>query len=80
MTKTEARRTIREVMANTFDVDEDDLNDSTGQKDLPAWTSMAHLRLITSLEQALGLRFTMKEASALTSYSEIEKAVLAKKG
>lgn len=80
MTKIEARRTIREVMANTFDIDEDEVTEESGQKDIPTWTSMAHLRLITNLEQALSLRFTMKEAAMLTSYAEIEKAILAKKG
>jgi acyl carrier protein len=67
-------------MASTFEVDEDELNDSTSQKDIATWTSMAHLRLITNLEQALSLRFTMKEAAALTSYAEIEKTVLSKQG
>ncbi|MEI6044649.1 MAG: acyl carrier protein [Chloroflexota bacterium] len=78
MTNSEIRRTIREVMAATFEIDPDEIDNQTRQQDIDSWTSLAHLRLITNLEQALNLRFTMKEATVLISYAEIEKTVLAK--
>ena len=70
---------VHQIVAETFGIDADDVDDSTSQQTLDAWTSLAHLRLLTTLQSAFGVRFTMQEMSALTRVSAIEK-LLAERG
>jgi acyl carrier protein len=78
MTKTEARRKIKEVMSATFSLDADSIDENTTQKNTKKWSSLNHLRLVTNLEKELGLKFAMKEIEQLTSYNSIEEMVLSK--
>jgi acyl carrier protein len=38
---------------------------------------MAHLRLITAVEQAFGLKFTMKEIEEIRSYGDLRARIAA---
>lgn len=69
---------IREVIARTFNVDEQDIDNDTTAQTLGAWTSLAHLRLLTNLQDTFGVRFTMAEMSNMTSVQAIKQALDAK--
>lgn len=69
---------IREVVARTFGVDEQDVDAATTSQTLGAWTSLAHLRLLTNLQEAFGVRFTMAEMTNMTSVRAIEQTLSAK--
>ena len=68
-------RRLREVVAGVLDVDPAALDDGFGRADSPRWDSLNHLRLISSLEQALSVRFTMAEVRSLERLGEIRRAV-----
>jgi acyl carrier protein len=71
----DAERRLREVVAGVLGVDPAALDDGFGPADSPLWTSLNHLRLMSSLERALGVRFTMAEVRSLASLGEIRRAV-----
>jgi len=70
---------LREILADVLDVDlhcTDDLR----RDDESGWDSMAHLRLITAIEQAFGLKFTMREIEEIRSYGDLRDRVAAHLG
>jgi len=58
-------------MAEVFEVPAESIGAETTQETLPEWTSLAHLRLVTELESAFGVRVTMEQALELTSFSAL---------
>jgi acyl carrier protein len=62
---------IREVMAETFGVDDNDLPDSPSQATLARWTSLLHMVLLVALEERFGVSFTMDEMTSMTSLDTI---------
>ena len=65
---------MRETLAtNVLGVAATKLPPEASQSDVPEWTSLNHLRLITELESAFGVELTMDEALALTSLPRIRE-------
>ena len=44
---------------------------STTADDVDGWDSLAHIRLVVSIEQAFGLRFSAAEVSALENVGDL---------
>jgi acyl carrier protein len=74
----DAERRIREVMAEVLGVDAGAIGDGFCRADAARWDSLNHLRLISALEQALRLRFTMAEVRSMERLAEIRRAVAAR--
>lgn len=47
---------VREIVAQSFDVDADELDDSTTARDVDGWDSLAHATLILRLQRVFGIR------------------------
>jgi acyl carrier protein len=75
MTSSEVDSRIREVMAGVLDVEADAIADGFRRDDASAWDSMNHLRLISALEEAFGIRFTMKEVGEMESFGDLRQRV-----
>lgn len=75
MSSSEADSKVREVMAGVLDVEAEAIGDGFRRDDAPAWDSMNHLRLITALEEAFGIRFTMKEVGEMASFADVLQKV-----
>ncbi|MFL6292281.1 MAG: acyl carrier protein [Thermoanaerobaculia bacterium] len=75
MTSSEVDSRIREVMAGVLDVEEAAIGDGFRRDDAGAWDSMNHLRLISALEEAFGIRFTMKEVGEMGSFGDLRQRV-----
>ena len=75
MSSSEVDRQVREVMAGVLDVDAGDIDDGFRRDDASAWDSMNHLRLISALEEAFGIRFTMKEVGEMESFGDVRQRV-----
>lgn len=75
MTSSELDSRIREVMAGVLDVEADAIADGFRRDAAAAWDSMNHLRLITALEEAFGIRFTMKEVGEMESFGDVRQRV-----
>lgn len=63
---------VRDIVADTFGLDPQEVADDASAQNLAAWSSLAHLRLIANLEQAFGVRFTMAEMTAMNSVQAID--------
>ena len=75
MSSSEVDRQVREVMAGVLDVETETLDDGFRRDDASAWDSMNHLRLISALEEAFGIRFTMKEVGEMESFGDVRQRV-----
>lgn len=62
---------VREVVAETFDLNRGEIDPDASAQTLAAWTSLAHLRLMANIEQAFGLRLTMDEMTTMTNIPAI---------
>src|ERR1041384_3104390 len=54
---------VRQGVAGVLEGDAGAIGEGFGRDDAPAWDSLNHLRLVTALEEAFGIRLTMKEVS-----------------
>ena len=68
-------RRIKEVMAEVLEVDPALLRDGFHRDDAPLWDSLNHLRLVSTLEEAFGIQFTMKEVGEMERYDTIRRLV-----
>jgi acyl carrier protein len=75
MSSSEIDNQVREVMAGVLDVEAGEIDDGFRRDDASAWDSMNHLRLISALEEAFGIRFTMKEVGEMESFGDVRQRV-----
>jgi acyl carrier protein len=68
---TELVAQVREIMANTFGVDESDLPEDVEQGSYNRWTSLYHMTLLLALEEHFGVSFSMEEMPEMTSVPRI---------
>ena len=66
---------VREAFKAAFGVDPSAITIDTQPRDVPAWDSMGHVALVTSLESAFGLSFDMDEAMGMENVREILRIV-----
>lgn len=66
---------LKEVIGDTFDIDEDDISHETNNDTVEQWDSLNHLRLVTALESEFEISLTMDEINTMTSYPKILELV-----
>ena len=66
---------LKEVIADTFDIDEDEITDETTSDTIETWDSLNHLRLVTALEGEFDISLTMGEINDMASYPKIVELV-----
>lgn len=69
---------VRELMADTFGVDESDLPESPSQAAYARWTSVLHMVLLVALEEHFGLILSMDEMTSMTSLQRIVEVLQGK--
>jgi acyl carrier protein len=72
----EAERRIKQVMAEVLEVDPGAIGVEFQREEAPSWDSMAHLRLVSALEETFGIRFTMREVGEMERFETIRRLVL----
>ena len=68
---------IKEVMAEVLEIDPLRIDDDYSREEASTWDSLNHLRLITALEEALGVKFTMQEVEEMQRYGQIRERTAA---
>ncbi len=66
---------LKEVIADVFDIDEDEISHETTNETVEKWDSLNHLRLVTALEGEFGITLTMEEINTMDSYPKIVEMV-----
>jgi acyl carrier protein len=67
--------TVQGAFKAAFDVDPELINMETKPTDIPAWDSMGHLALVSSLEQAFGLSFDVDQVMEMEDVQQIVRIV-----
>jgi acyl carrier protein len=62
---------VREIMADTFGVDQSDLPENPSQATFARWTSILHMVLLVAFEEHFGLTLSMDEMTSMTSLERI---------
>lgn len=71
MDRETVRNRLEKVFRDVFDDDSIELSDSTTADDIDAWDSLEHISLISAVEKAFKMRFTMKEVSGMKNVGEM---------
>jgi acyl carrier protein len=66
---------IREAFKTAFSVDPESITIDTVPKDVPAWDSMGHVALVSSLENVLGVSFDIDEVMEMENVRQIVRIV-----
>jgi len=69
---------LSNIFKNIFNDEELSVSPETSAKDIDGWDSLAHIRLIFSIEKTFGLHFTAEEATNLSTVGELEDLILRK--
>ena len=72
------RTKIENIFREVFDDDQLQVSDGLNTETLPTWDSLAHIRLISALEDGLSLTFTLEDIEAMTSVAKILTVVESK--
>lgn len=62
---------VRDIIANTLGVDEEDLPEEVSMRTFRRWTSLQHMTLMVALEEAFEVRLSVSEMTAMKSLSAI---------
>lgn len=69
--KQDAKDKLKTIMSNIFKVDLSSINDDTTMENLDEWDSLAHMNLITIIEQDFSIRFDDDLIEELVSFKNI---------
>ena len=69
---------VRTAFKSSFDVDPQTITINTVPSDIPAWDSMGHVTLASSLEKTFGLTFDVDDLMAMENVKEICRVVQSK--
>lgn len=70
--------TLQRVVSETFKLPADEVTDELSPDTLDDWDSLSHLRLVSALEEAFGIKFENSEIMDMASVGAIRE-MLAKK-
>ncbi|AUW58805.1 acyl carrier protein [Sphingobium sp. SCG-1] len=62
---------VRVLMADVLEVPIESLSADVDRESLPEWDSLAHLRLMTALEEEFGVRPTMSDIGNVYSFDDV---------
>jgi len=71
---------VQEAFNSAFDIDPQTVGIDTTPNDIPAWDSMGHVALASSLERAFGLSFDVDDLMAMEDVKKILRVVQFKLG
>jgi acyl carrier protein len=67
---------LKQIVADSLTIYEDDIVDETSPNTEPAWTSLGHLTLMSAVEDGFGVQFSMEEMAGAQSFGDL-RALLA---
>ena len=68
-------RRLRAVLAKVLQVDPGSITDETSPANTPSWDSLNALMLLSALEEAFSVSFTMEEAMSVRHVGDIKRAL-----
>ena len=71
MTRAEIVEKVNEIFQDVFDDDTIVVSDETTAADIEDWDSLTHITLISEIEDAFEIEFTMKDVLGLKNVGEM---------
>lgn len=71
MDKQKITERLTEVFRDIFDDETLEIGETTTADDIEDWDSLEHISLISAVEKAFKMRFTMKEVSGMKNVGEM---------
>lgn len=71
---------VKQVVARVLNCDVKDLNDSSGLLTQFGWDSLAHIEIITSIEDVFGIKIEDSDISVILTIEAISKYINSKLG
>lgn len=65
----------KEIIADILDIDKDQISNNFSPENCDSWDSMNNLRMITALEKAFKIKFSMEEISSMTNMEAISAMI-----
>ncbi len=75
MSEQEIYERLNEVFRDVFDDDEIEVEAETTADDIEDWDSLAHINLISAVEDEFGIRFKMGEVSTMKNVGEMVEII-----
>jgi len=69
---------VIEIVASTCSVEKSEVNENSTVGDFPAWDSVGHLSILSSVEEAFDISFEPEEMMEMEDVKDIVEAVNAK--
>ena len=69
---------LNPIFCNVFDDEALKIDAHTSAQDVDEWDSLSHIRLIISIEKALGIQFSAGEIDDLKNVGEMARLILKK--
>ncbi len=69
---------LNEVFRDVFDDESINVTRDTTADDIDDWDSLEHIRLVTAVEREFGVKFTMREVSAMKNVGEMIDIIAAR--
>ena len=69
---------VIEIVAETCDVEKSEVNENSTVGDFPAWDSVGHLSILSSVEEAFDISFEPEEMMEMEDVKDIVASVNAK--
>lgn len=76
MTRESAYEKLNEVFRDVFDDEAIVVNDATTSKDIEDWDSLEHINLVSAVEQAFGIKFSMGQVVTMKNVGEMVDIIL----
>lgn len=69
---------LSEIFSDVFD-EEITVTADTSSADIEDWDSLSHITLISAIEDAFGMKFSMKEVLGMANVGELAEIVVSRK-
>ncbi len=66
---------LSSILSNILELDKDEINDSTSPENTPSWDSFNALVLVTELEDAFKVSFTIEEIEGVSCVGDIKECL-----
>ena len=76
MEREEVLKKITEIARNVFDNTEVELKEETTAADIEEWDSLSHLSLVSDIEDAFRIKFTLAEVSKSKNVGKLMDALI----
>ena len=77
MTREAIYEKLNEVFQDVFDDDSITVNSETTADDIEDWDSLEHINLVSAVEKAFGVKFTMAQVVGMKNVGEMVDVILA---